>query len=67
MSLKMPYDELPSKPPRHVSPEEWKWLEGIIRQLAYDEYMQSQREIWLWQRPPKRRAAQQADADTTVL
>ena len=43
-------------PPVHthcISEEEQEWLEGIKRQLAYDEYMQTMREAWLFQRPHK--------------
>lgn len=54
MSIKDSHDELLSKPARCVPPEEWKWLDHIIRQLEYDEYMDAQRELWLWERPSKK-------------
>lgn len=46
------------KPParkntRRTSPAEWAWLDRVNGQLAYDEYMQRQREFWLGERPPK--------------
>lgn len=44
-----------STPVRHISPEERAWLEELDRQLAYDEYMQAQRERWLWERPSKKK------------
>ena len=50
----MPLKTPQSKPPpkcRWVSPEERAWLDQINRQLAYDEYMQAKRELWLWERP----------------
>ena len=43
----------PPKPARRISPAEWAWLESIKRQLAYDEYMQAKREVWLAERPKK--------------
>ncbi len=50
----MPTKTPPSKPTpksvRFVSPVEQAWLNRIKRQLAYDEYMQAKREIWLFQR-----------------
>jgi len=52
--VKPPYSKPPPKPARHVSPEAMAWLDQINRQLAYDEYMQAQRERWLWERPKKR-------------
>lgn len=53
MPVKMPHSKPPPKPARRVSPAEWAWLDRINRQLAYDEYMQAKRELWLWERPPK--------------
>lgn len=44
----------PPRAARHASPEEKAWLNDILQQLAYDEYMQDQREWWLFLRPPKR-------------
>lgn len=44
-----------STPVRHISSEERAWLEELDRQLAYDEYMQAQRERWLWERPSKKK------------
>ena len=51
-------------PTRHVSPEEKAWLNDILQQLAYDEYMQDQRERWLFLRPPKR---DRVESPSTVL
>ncbi len=51
MPMKVPHSKPPPKPFRSVSPAEWAWLDRIKRQLAYDEYMQAKREIWLFQRP----------------
>ena len=53
MPVKMPHSKPPPKPARRVSPAEWAWLDRINRQLAYDEYMQAKRELWLWERPPR--------------
>ena len=53
MPVKMPHSKPPPKPARRVSPAEWAWRDRINRQLAYDEYMQTKREFWLWERPPK--------------
>lgn len=44
-----------STPVRHISPEEQAWLEEHNRQLEYDEYMQAQRELWLWERPSRKK------------
>lgn len=52
--MKPPYSKPPPKPARYVSKEAMAWLDQINRQLAYDEYMQAQRERWLWERPKKR-------------
>ena len=52
MPLKTPQSKPPPKGTRWVSPAEWAWLDQIIRQLAYDEYMQAKRELWLAERPP---------------
>ncbi len=49
MSLKDSRGKAPPKPLRCISPEERAWLEELNRQLAYDEYMQAQRERWLWE------------------
>ena len=54
MPVKVPQSKPPPKPARRVSPAEWAWLDRIKRQLAYDEYMQAKREVWLAERPPKR-------------
>ena len=53
MSVNVLRNKPPPKPARHVSPAEWAWLDRINRQLAYDEYMQAKRELWLWERPSK--------------
>ena len=50
MPTKIPRGKPPPKR-RWVPPEEQAWLDQIIRQLAYDEYMQAKRELWLWERP----------------
>ena len=50
MPTKIPRGQSPPKR-RWVSPEERAWLDQIIRQLAYDEYMQAKRELWLAERP----------------
>ena len=56
---------IPTKPPRHkpppkskrwISPAEQAWLDRVNGQLAYDEYMQKQREGWLWERPAKEKS-----------
>ena len=51
MPIKVPRSKPPPKSPRYISPAEQVWLNRIKRQLAYDEYMQAKREIWLFQRP----------------
>ena len=51
MAMNRPQCKPPPKPARRVSPAEWAWLDRINRQLAYDEYMQAKRELWLWERP----------------
>ena len=51
MPMKIPRGKPPPKR-RWVPPEERAWLDQIIRQLAYDEYMQAKRELWLAERPP---------------
>ena len=51
MPLKTPQSKPPPKHTRWVSPAERAWLDEINRQLAYDEYMQAKRELWLWERP----------------
>lgn len=43
----------PPKTKRWISPAEWAWLDRVNGQLAYDEYMQWQREFWLGERPVK--------------
>ena len=53
MPVNVPHSKPPPKPARRVSPAEWAWLDRINSQLAYDEYMQAKRELWLWERPPK--------------
>ena len=53
MTTKAPQSKPPPKPVRRVSPAEWAWLDRINRQLAYDEYMQAKREVWLAERPTK--------------
>lgn len=53
--MKTPQNKAPPRPPRYVSPAERAWLNRIIRQLAYDEYMQARRERWLWERPHEER------------
>ena len=58
MPMKVPHSKPPPKPARSVSPAEWVWLDRIKRQLAYDEYMQAKREIWLFQRPSKEKSKQ---------
>ena len=50
MPTKIPRGKPPPKR-RWVPPEEQAWLDQIIRQLAYDEYMQAKRELWLAERP----------------
>lgn len=50
---KSPQNKAPPRHTRFVTPAEQAWLNNIIRQLAYDEYMQAKRERWLWERPPK--------------
>ena len=52
MPTKIPQGKPPPKRTRWVSPEERAWLDQIIRQLSYDEYMQAKRELWLAERPP---------------
>ena len=52
MPMKIPRGKPPPKGTRWVSPAERAWLDQINRQLAYDEYMQAKRELWLWERPP---------------
>ncbi len=52
--MRTPHNKPPPKPARYVSKEEMEWLDQLNRQLAYDEYMQTQRERWLWERPKKR-------------
>ena len=56
---------IPTKPPRHkpppkskrwISPAEQVWLDRVNGQLAYDEYIQKQREVWLWERPAKEKS-----------
>ncbi len=51
MPTKIPRGKPPPKRPRWVSPAERAWLNQINRQLAYDEYMQAKRELWLAERP----------------
>ena len=51
MPMKIPRGKPPPKRTRWVSPAEWAWLDEINRQLAYDEYMQAKRELWLAERP----------------
>ena len=51
MPTKIPRGQSPPKR-RWVSPAERAWLDEINRQLAYDEYMQAKRELWLAERPP---------------
>ena len=52
MPMKIPRGKPPPKHTRWVSPAERAWLDQINRQLAYDEYMQAKRELWLAERPP---------------
>ena len=58
MTTKVPRNKPPPRPTRFVSPAEQSWLNRINRQLAYDEYMQSRREFWLWERPSKGKSNQ---------
>ena len=58
MTTKVPRNKPPPRPPRFVSPAEQAWLNRINRQLVYDEYMQSRREFWLWERPSKEKSDQ---------
>ena len=51
MPMKIPRGKPPPKRTRWVSPAERAWLDQINRQLAYDEYMQAKRELWLAERP----------------
>ena len=51
MPMKIPRGKPPPKGTRWVSPAERAWLDQINRQLAYDEYMQAKRELWLAERP----------------
>ena len=55
MPLKTPQSKPPPKRTRWVSPAERAWLDQINRQLAYDEYMQAKRELWLAERPSAQR------------
>ena len=55
MSIKDSCGKALPNPLRCISPEERAWLEELDRQLAYDEYMQAQRERWLWERPSKKK------------
>ena len=54
MLARVPHSKPPPRSTRRVSPAERAWLDRINRQLAYDEYMQVQREYWLAERPKKR-------------
>lgn len=54
MSTKVSRKKPHSKAACHVSPEEKAWLDDVLQQLAYDEYMQAHREHWLFPRPHKR-------------
>ena len=58
MQGKPPQSKPPPRPARRVSPAEWAWLDRINRQLAYEEYMEAKRELWLWERPPKAKSDQ---------
>ena len=51
MTTKVPRNKPPPRSTRYVSPAEQAWLNRINRQLAYDEYMQAKRELWLAERP----------------
>lgn len=53
MAEKEPKNRPPPKYKRWISPEKQAWLDRINGQLAYDEFMQKQREFWLWERPSK--------------
>ena len=55
MSVNVPHSKPPPKRSRWVSPAERAWLDQINRQLAYDEYMQAKRELWLAERPSAQR------------
>ena len=55
MPTKIPRGKPPPKRTRWVSPAERAWLDQINRQLAYDEYMQAKRELWLAERPSAQR------------
>ena len=55
MPTKIPRGKPPPKHTRWVSPAERAWLDQINRQLAYDEYMQAKRELWLAERPSAQR------------
>ena len=63
MPVKMPHSKPPPKPARRVSPAEWAWLDRINRQLAYDEYMQAKRELWLAERPSAQRGERRKPHD----
>ena len=58
MPIKVLRSKPPPKSPRYISPAEQAWLNRIKRQLAYDEYMQAKREIWMFQRPTKEKFKQ---------
>lgn len=57
MAEKEPKNRPPPKYKRWISPEKQAWLDRINGQLAYDEFMQKQREFWLWERPSKEKEA----------
>ncbi len=46
----------PPKSKRRISPAQRAWLDRINGQLAHDEWMQKQREYWLWERPPDKKS-----------
>ena len=48
-------EQAPSQAHPLGAPEERAWLDQINRQLAYDEYMQAKRELWLAERPSAQR------------
>lgn len=53
---KPPRCKPPPKTKRWISPAEQAWLDRINGQLAHDEWMQKQREYWLWERPPDKKS-----------